>query len=177
VSFSVLFVCICVLYYCHRVAIQLQLNISHIISYHFISYHIIYYISYIISYYISYHIIYHIISHILHISYGISYHIIYHVIYHISHIYHIYHISSKKYAASHVLLINIDNGDIWFKHFTQFWHKQFDHERCRAPDRFTHAYIHTYIIILYLIARDVQVHCEANPPPFQAAVLTVCTGL
>ena len=43
VSFSVLFVCICVLYYCHRVAAQLQLtNISyHIISYHIISYHII----------------------------------------------------------------------------------------------------------------------------------------
>jgi len=32
-SFSVLFVCICVLYYCHRVATQLQLNISYIISY------------------------------------------------------------------------------------------------------------------------------------------------
>jgi hypothetical protein len=30
VSFSVLFVCICVLYYCHRVATQLQLNIYHI---------------------------------------------------------------------------------------------------------------------------------------------------
>jgi hypothetical protein len=30
VSFSVLFVCICVLYYCHRVATQLQLNISYI---------------------------------------------------------------------------------------------------------------------------------------------------
>jgi len=29
VSFSVLFVCICVLYYCHRVATQLQLNISY----------------------------------------------------------------------------------------------------------------------------------------------------
>ena len=34
VSFSVLFVCKCVLYYCHRVATQLQLNIS--ISYHYI---------------------------------------------------------------------------------------------------------------------------------------------
>jgi len=35
VSFSVLFACICVLYYCHRVATQLQLNISyHITSYH-----------------------------------------------------------------------------------------------------------------------------------------------
>ena len=30
VSFSALFVCICVLYYCHRVATQLQLNISYI---------------------------------------------------------------------------------------------------------------------------------------------------
>ena len=29
VSFSVLFVCICVLNYCHRVATQLQLNIPH----------------------------------------------------------------------------------------------------------------------------------------------------
>jgi hypothetical protein len=32
VSFTVLFLCICVLYYCHRVATQLQLNIS----YHFL---------------------------------------------------------------------------------------------------------------------------------------------
>jgi len=29
VSFCVLFVCKCVLYYCHRVATQLQLNISY----------------------------------------------------------------------------------------------------------------------------------------------------
>ena len=29
VSFSVLFVCICVLHYCHRVATELQLNILH----------------------------------------------------------------------------------------------------------------------------------------------------
>jgi hypothetical protein len=48
VSFSVLFVCICVLNYCHRVATQLQLSISyhttnHTISYHIISYHIISY--------------------------------------------------------------------------------------------------------------------------------------
>jgi hypothetical protein len=41
VLFHVLFVCKCVLYYCHRVTIQLQLtNISyHIVSYHIISYH------------------------------------------------------------------------------------------------------------------------------------------
>jgi hypothetical protein len=32
VLFYVLFVCICVLYYCHRVATQLQLNIYHIIT-------------------------------------------------------------------------------------------------------------------------------------------------
>jgi len=31
VSFFALFVCICVLYYCHQVATQLQLNISYII--------------------------------------------------------------------------------------------------------------------------------------------------
>jgi len=39
VLFYVLFVCKCVLYYCHRVSTQLQLNIYHI-SYHIISYHI-----------------------------------------------------------------------------------------------------------------------------------------
>jgi hypothetical protein len=33
VTFSVLFACICVLYYCHRVATQLQLNISCTVSY------------------------------------------------------------------------------------------------------------------------------------------------
>jgi len=62
VSFSVFFVCMCVLNSCHRVATQLQLNISYHISYHIISYHIISY--HIISYHIiSYHIIsYHIIS-------------------------------------------------------------------------------------------------------------------
>jgi len=33
VTFSVLFVCICVLNYCHRVATQLQLNVSYHIEY------------------------------------------------------------------------------------------------------------------------------------------------
>ena len=110
VSFSVLFVCICVLYDCHRVATQSQLNISycttyHITSYHIISYHIISY--HIISYHIiSYHIIYHIISYRI-VSYRIvsyrivSYHISYHIIsYHIIS-YHIisYHIASHRIAS------------------------------------------------------------------------------
>jgi len=85
VSFCVLFVCICVLNYCHRVATQLQLNLSYHISY-IISYHIISSSSsyHIISYIISYHIIsYHIISYHI-ILYHISYHIIsYHISYHI----------------------------------------------------------------------------------------------
>ena len=67
----VLFVCKCVLYYCHRVSTQLQFtNISHHTIYHIISYHIKYIIPYHISY-ISYHIVlYHIVSYI--ISYNIS---------------------------------------------------------------------------------------------------------
>jgi hypothetical protein len=105
VSFSVSYVCICVLNYCHRVATQLQLNISyhiishyhiiyHITSYHITSYYIIYisyHIIYIILYITSYHIVSYIISYITYniasyhiISYHItSYHIIYHIIYYI----------------------------------------------------------------------------------------------
>jgi hypothetical protein len=49
VLFCVLFVCKCVLYYCHRLSTKLQFNIYHIIyhtiSYRTISYHIIPYIS------------------------------------------------------------------------------------------------------------------------------------
>jgi len=59
VLFYVLFVCKCVLYYCHRMSTQLQFK-KYIISYHIMSCHIIY-----IYMYISYHNIYH-IYHISH---------------------------------------------------------------------------------------------------------------
>jgi hypothetical protein len=86
VLFYALFLCKCVLYYCHRVATQFQLtNIYHITIYiisYLISYHIV---SYIISYrIISYRIIsyrivscniYHIISYRI-VSYIISYRIV-----------------------------------------------------------------------------------------------------
>jgi hypothetical protein len=98
VVFCIVCVCICVLYYRHRIATQLQLNISIIyiipyhISYHIISYHVMPYQSYIISYHISYHISY--LS--CHISYHItSYHVISYRIMscHINHISYIsYHI-------------------------------------------------------------------------------------
>jgi len=43
VSFSVLFVCICVLYYCHRVATQLQLNIPFHINYNHVEHQLLTY--------------------------------------------------------------------------------------------------------------------------------------
>jgi hypothetical protein len=49
VLFGVLFLCKCVLYYCHQVLTKLQLNIYYIILYNII-YHIIYYISYHVIY-------------------------------------------------------------------------------------------------------------------------------
>ena len=87
VLFCILFVCKCVLYYCHRVSTQLRLTN---ISYHII-YHTIPYIIYHISYHISYHTIYNIPYIISYISYHTIYNIPYQIIYHISHhiIYHI----------------------------------------------------------------------------------------
>jgi hypothetical protein len=87
VLFYILFVCICVLYYCHRVATQLQLNISYRISYHV--YHIIYHI-----YHIKYHIIYYIIYIISYIILYHIYYIIYIISYHMSYI--IYNLISYK---------------------------------------------------------------------------------
>ena len=96
VSLSVLFVCIWVLNYCHRVTTQLQLNI-YIISYiiYIIIYHIIYHIIYIISY-IIYHMSYHIISYI---SYIYIYHMSYHII--------SYHISYHDQQMSNLLLVMV----------------------------------------------------------------------
>jgi hypothetical protein len=96
VLFHVLFVCKCVLYYCHWVATQLQL--SNIISYR-ISYH------HIISSQIkSNHIIYHIVSYHYIISRQIkSNHIIYHIVYHIIS----YHIISYHTAIPNTNLLHI----------------------------------------------------------------------
>jgi hypothetical protein len=108
----ILFVCKCVLYYCHRVLTQMRLNIS----YHII-YHIIYHISHHIISYIILYIIYHIISYHL-ISYKItSYHTIYnikpnHIIlyYHITN--HItYHIIKLLTRISHVPKFRAQYGE------------------------------------------------------------------
>ena len=115
VLFCVMLVCKCVLYYCHRVATQLQLNISyHIISYHIISYHISchviyhiipYHISYHVIYIMSYHIILYFIPYIICITYRIisyriisyiisSYHIVSYIISYVIPYYISYHIIS-----------------------------------------------------------------------------------
>ena len=129
-------VCKCVLYYCHRVASQLQLtnipcHILYHISYHIVSYHII--ITYIISYHIvSYRILYYpILSYLMlcyhiisYISYHTTSHIIYHIIpYHIisypivsypivSYVmlsYHIYHTTPHhiSYIISYIIICDV----------------------------------------------------------------------
>jgi hypothetical protein len=104
VSFSVLFVCVCVLYHCNWVATQLQLNILYYISiiYHIVSYHISYCISYRISKHISYHTM----------PYHISYHatpyriISYHIIsYHTMPCHIIYHIVSNHIISYQISII------------------------------------------------------------------------
>ena len=134
VSFSVLFVCICVLNYCQRATTKLQLNIYHI-SYHIISsYHIIYHtISYhiIISYHISYHTIsYHITSYIIPyhiISYIIPYHTIschivsYHIISYIIPYHTIsYHIIPYHIISYHIISYHIISYKKFFFNFSHF---------------------------------------------------------
>ena len=128
IVFCVLFVCKCVLYYCHRVATQLQLNILYyIVSYiiyiisHIMPYiilYIIYIIYYIKSYTISHIILYiiYIIYYIYHILYQITYHSTYHIIYYMYHIlyqityhitYHISHIISYHTISYHIISYHI----------------------------------------------------------------------
>jgi hypothetical protein len=104
---SVYCLCKCVLYYCHRVAIQLWFN--KYISYHIISCHI----SYIMSYHI-YHNIYimschvtsrHVTSH--HItSYIMSCHVTSH------------HITSRHVTSGHVMSRHVTSSHVMSRHIT-----------------------------------------------------------
>jgi len=135
-STYVLLACKCLLYYCHRVSIQLQLNISylidHIISYIFyISYYIVSYliICHVISYSVSYHIIsYRIVSYQI-ISYIISYYI---VLYHISYIPYniiIYHIARCRDLAA-----GWATGESWFNIsvFSESTRRTLGHTQCHV---------------------------------------------
>jgi len=122
-------VCICVLYYCHRLATQLQLtNIYHIISYHIISYHII-----------SYHIIsYHIISYISYrtISYIISYIISYHIL---SQINQVHALSTSFKIHSNIILLSTPRSSEWcpslrFPHLNPKYNTSI-HQTCHTISR------------------------------------------
>jgi hypothetical protein len=104
VLFCVLFVCKCVLYYCHQVSTQLQLtNTSLSLSYHIISYYIIYHVTscHVMSYIIPHHIIYNISYHIM--SYIMSPHVMScHVM-----SYHVMSCHVMSYIISHHIIQNI----------------------------------------------------------------------
>ena len=126
VLFCALFVCKCVLYYCHREATKLQLtNIScHVMSCHVMSCHII--ISYIISCHImSCHIIsYHVISYIIlcRIIYIISCHIMSCHIYHIMSCHIISYIMSYHHIKYHVISCHVISCHVISCHVISSYH-------------------------------------------------------